>query len=72
MCVMEAIRLDLTVETDGIINVPEVKQGDKVEVIVLRHKTHDQPVPRQFGWLKGKIRILPGFDDPIPGMEEYM
>ncbi len=26
---------------------------------------------REFGWAKGKIKILPGFDDPIEGMEEY-
>ena len=25
-----------------------------------------------FGRLKGKIRIHPGFDDPVEGFEEYM
>lgn len=27
---------------------------------------------RQPGFAKGLIEILPGFDDPIEGMEEYM
>ena len=26
---------------------------------------------RKFGTAKGKIKILPGFDDPVPGMEEF-
>ena len=26
---------------------------------------------RKFGTAKGKIKILPGFDDPIPEMEEF-
>jgi hypothetical protein len=25
-----------------------------------------------FGAFRGKIKMLPGFDDPIEGMEEYM
>lgn len=27
---------------------------------------------RQPGFAKGLIKILPGFDDPIEGMEEYI
>lgn len=27
---------------------------------------------RKPGFAKGLIKILPGFDDPIEGMEEYM
>lgn len=29
------------------------------------------PMTREFGTAKGKIKILPGFDDPVTGMEEY-
>ncbi len=26
---------------------------------------------RKFGTAKGKIKILPGFDNPVPGFEEF-
>ena len=29
-------------------------------------------VSEAFGSLRGKITMLPGFDDPIDGMEDYM
>ncbi len=33
--------------------------------------TRWQPVrTRKFGTAKGKIKILPGFDNPVPGFEE--
>ena len=68
-----AIRFETVAEEDGLVRVPGVLAGEKVEVIVLRVE-EPKPQERQplYGWLKGKIKILPGFDDPIPGMEEYM
>lgn len=68
---MEAIRFETTVGKDGAVLLPQVQEGDHVEVIVL--KIASKPSSRrQGGWAEGKIRILPGFDDPIPGMEEYI
>ena len=67
---MEAIRLETTVRDDGSLLVPELEIGEQVEVIVLRTGRRDTP-NRIGGWAKGKIRIMPGFDDPIPGMEDY-
>lgn len=68
---MEAIRFETTVDQDGIVQVPDLKAGDHVEVIVLR-LSPPQVRMRKSGWAKGKVKILPGFDDPIPGMEEYV
>jgi len=34
---MEAIKLETVIETDGVISVAELKAGERVEVIVLRH-----------------------------------
>jgi hypothetical protein len=33
---MEAIRLETTIETDGVIAVESLRAGERVEVIVLR------------------------------------
>jgi hypothetical protein len=68
---MEAIRIETTVSQDGVLLVPDLKVGDQVEVIVLR-KESPSPVSRQGGWAKGKLKIQPGFDDPVPGMEDYV
>lgn len=68
---MEAIRIETTVGKDGILAIPQLVEGEKVEVIVLRHAPQSLS-ERELGWAKGWVRILPGFDDPIPGMEEYM
>jgi hypothetical protein len=65
---VEAIRIQTTVGKDGTLVVPELREGESVEVIVLR-----QPVTsgrRRGGWAEGWVHILPGFDDPIPGLEE--
>ena len=35
-------------------------------------KNKKKNVSEAFGSLRGKIKMLPGFDDPIEGMEEYM
>lgn len=68
---MEAIRVQTTVGKNGILAIPELVEGESVEVIVLRGASKSKPA-REGGWAKGKIHIMPGFDDPIPGMEEYM
>lgn len=67
---MEPIRIEATVAKDGMLLIPQLKAGDEVEVIV--HRKPKKKKIRRGGWAKGKIKILPGFDDPIPGMEEYM
>jgi hypothetical protein len=68
---MEAIRFETTIGEEGIVRVPDMKEGDRVEVIVLKLPPEIRP-RRKGGWAEGKITMLPGFDDPIPGMEEYM
>ena len=32
---------------------------------------NEKPLTRRAGFAKGKIQMLPGFDDPIEGMEDY-
>jgi len=68
---MEAIRFETTVGKGGAVLLPEFQEGEQVEVIVLKLASKPKPA-RQGGWAEGKIRILPGFDDPIPGMEDYV
>jgi hypothetical protein len=68
---VEAIRFETTVGHEGTVRLPEVKEGERVEVIVLRLPP-DLKSRREGGWMKGKITIHPGFDDPIPGMEDYL
>jgi hypothetical protein len=68
---MEAIRVETTVGMDGKLSIANLLPGERVEVIVLRQLP--TPVsPRELGWAKDWVRILPGFDDPIPGMEDYV
>ncbi len=59
---MEAIRLETTVRHDGTINVPGVKAGQDVEVIVLFKATGEKSYP-----LRGTAGVyrLP-FDPAIP------
>lgn len=71
----QAIRKTVQVGENGRVEltVPELAAGTTAEVIVLvPEASPNQERPTRHGWLKGKIKILPGFDDPIPGMEEYM
>lgn len=68
---MEAIRIQTTVGKGGILAIPQLVEGESVEVIVLREGSVPKP-KREGGWAKGMIHFMPGFDDPIPGMEDYM
>ena len=68
---MEAIRVETTVGMDGILSIANLLPGETVEVIVLRQSSTPGS-PRELGWAKDWVRILPGFDDPIPGMEDYV
>lgn len=67
---VEAIRFETTVGQEGIVRLPDVCPGERVEIIVLK-LSNETVCRRQGGWIKGKITIHPDFDDPIPGMEEY-
>ena len=70
------IRATVQVGENGRIEIPasELEAGTTAEVIVLVPEVAEAELSAaEFGgWAKGKIKILPGFDDPIPGMEEYM
>lgn len=58
--------------------IERLPPGKKKEIEALIDEalnTGDQAEPkkiRKAGFAKGSIKMLPGFDDPIPGMEEYM
>ena len=51
-----------------------LKQEVKTFMDFLSHKEKQQrkPTKRQFGCAKGKIRILPGFDEPLEDFKDYM
>ena len=68
---MDAIRFEATVEQGGVVHIPEVREGDRVEVIVLKLASA-APTRRQTGWMRGKMTIHPDFDSPIPGIEDYI
>lgn len=67
---VEAIRFETTVGQEGIVYLPNVAPGERVEVIVLKLPTTDKP--RRMGeWIKGEIKIREDFNDPNPGMEDH-
>ena len=72
---MEArkFQFEAVVGDDGKVLLPNVKPGDRVEIIVLPMAYAESKIqPGTFGgWAAGKVRILPGFNDPIEGMEDY-
>lgn len=69
--------MEFTVESevsaDGMVHItaPDLRPGDRVTVTVEKKAVGEgeQPKERVFGRWKGKIEILPGFDDPIEGLE---
>lgn len=46
--------------------IPELHEGERVEVSVRRDE-ESAPDQRPLGILKGRVEIMPGFDDPIEG-----
>jgi hypothetical protein len=66
---VEAIRFETTVGHEGVVHLPDVKEGERVEVIVLKLPAIAKP-HRKGGWIKGKITIHSDFDETIPGMED--
>ncbi|MFY9233185.1 MAG: hypothetical protein WAO58_01870 [Fimbriimonadaceae bacterium] len=71
-----AIRKTVQVGDNGRIEIeaPELLPGTTADVILIVPevgKEAELPLESFGGWAKGRIKILPGFDDPIPGMEEY-
>ncbi len=63
------VKVEGEVSADGMVHIaaPDLSPGDRVTI------TLEKVIPlegeRVFGRLKGKIRMLPGFDDPIEGLE---
>ena len=43
-----------------------------VEFLSKKRKTTKKSKKRKFGILKGKIKMLSGFDDPLEDFKEYM
>ena len=61
------------VSRDGMVPIHGAKPGDRVEITVRRLSDTEKPDRRKlYGWMRGKIHIREDFDDPIPGMEDYM
>jgi hypothetical protein len=60
-----------TVKQDGRVEVvvPDLKQGQTVEVLVEFERPDNRP--RRPGSAKGKIHIHPDFDQPLPEFEDY-
>lgn len=66
------IELEAEVGADGKVHlevdVPDAQPGQKVQVVLKNSWDPSRPA-RVFGQFRGRIHILPGFDDPIPGFE---
>jgi Protein of unknown function (DUF2281) len=55
--------------------LPEDKKAeveDFAEFLLQKKKNATDAKETKFGFAKGMFTILPGFDDPIDGMQEYM
>jgi hypothetical protein len=68
---VRAIKYETIVQEDGRVYIPGLKAGERVEVIVL-FRERGVHAKRTGGWAKGKVHFADNFDDPIPGMEDYM
>lgn len=64
---MAPLTIKTEVQSEGLVQVrlPDVPAGRRVKVTV--EEMPDAPKERVFGLLKGRVEIMPGFDDPIPG-----
>ena len=67
------IELEAEVQPDGMLHleIPDAQPGERLRVVIEKEEepieieeVDGKPV-RVFGQFKGRIRILPGFDDPI-------
>lgn len=63
------VKIESEVSADGMVHValPDLSPGDRVTVTIEKRPSLDGE--RVFGRWKGMIEILPGFDDPIEGLE---
>jgi hypothetical protein len=52
-----------------VLSVPELEAGTLVDVTVTT--TAASLRGRTPGTAKGLLKILPGYDDPVPGFEDY-
>ncbi len=59
-----------TVKAGGRVEVvvPELRQGEVVKVSISSDEA-SAPAPRPLGLLRGKIRVLPNFDEPLEEFE---
>lgn len=68
-----AVRLEVEseVSNDGVVHVPmpDLAPGSRVKVVIEEGHPSAPSGERVLGRLKGKIHILPGFDDPMEGLE---
>ena len=62
-------KVESEVGSDGMVHVemPELSPGDRVTVRIEKKAVFEGE--RVLGRLKGMIEIMPGFDDPIEGLE---
>ncbi len=65
--------IEAEVGEDGMVHVaiPGTAPGEKVKLEVTREeriRRAAENYDKRIGWLKGKIEILPSFDDPIEGL----
>jgi hypothetical protein len=52
-----------------VLSIPELEAGTVVDVTISAPRS--KHIDREPGTAKGLLKILPGFDDPIPGFEDY-
>ena len=50
----------------------ELKEIEHIIDAILVKQPKEERKDRKPGFAKGMIKILPGFDDPIEGLEPYM
>ncbi len=67
---------DTALITD-ILGLPPAKKAEIAEHVERLKRTNGNEEPKKprrppAGSMPGLFRIMPGFDDPIPGLEEYM
>lgn len=66
------LRQTVTVQEGGKVELilPQAHAGEVIDLTVLFQR--EEARPRRAGSLRGKVHLGPEFDEPIPGLEDYV
>lgn len=71
---MSTVTTILEPEADGTLHlpVPEELKSAKVKVVATLEVALAEATPSPLGMWKGKLELLPGWDEPLEDFKQYM